>query len=169
MPDAPTTPLARLLRLAETRSPRLLAPRLRQASLDAGIVERRILHGKGPSPLVRRDARVREPRAVHAHVVRVEAPVVPSARHRVTILDGGSTHVCAPDTDEFVLAAALAAGIEMPFSCALGGCGACKVRLVEGDYTVEEPSCLTDEERAAGFVLTCVGRAHSPCTLEIVR
>jgi ring-1,2-phenylacetyl-CoA epoxidase subunit PaaE len=57
----------------------------------------------------------------------------------------------------------------MPFSCALGGCGSCKVRLVSGDYEMDEPNCLTDEERAAGFVLTCVGRAKSACTLEIIR
>jgi ring-1,2-phenylacetyl-CoA epoxidase subunit PaaE len=46
----------------------------------------------------------------------------------------------------------------MPFSCIVGGCGACRVRLVEGSVEMEEPNCLTDAERAEGWVLACVGR-----------
>jgi len=38
---------------------------------------------------------------------------------------------------------------------------------VSGEVDVDEPSCLTDAERAQGLVLTCVGRARSPVTLEV--
>lgn len=66
-----------------------------------------------------------------------------------------------------LLEAGLSAGLDMPFSCAAGGCGACRVRVVEGDVELEEPNCLSDSERAAGYVLTCVGRPCGPCTIEV--
>jgi len=77
--------------------------------------------------------------------------------HRTTALPGAT-----------VLEAGLAAGAPMPFSCAVGGCGACKVKLIEGSVEVDEPNCLTDAERAAGFVLACVGRPCGPCVVEVV-
>jgi len=66
-----------------------------------------------------------------------------------------------------LLEAGLAAGAPMPFSCGAGGCGACRVKLVAGDVELEEPNCLTDAERSAGFVLACVGRPSGSCTIEI--
>ncbi|MEM9194738.1 MAG: ferredoxin--NADP reductase [Myxococcota bacterium] len=66
---------------------------------------------------------------------------------------------------ETLLDAGRAAGLDLKFSCAMGGCGACKVRLVEGEVDVAEPNCLTREERADGYVLACVARAQGPCTI----
>lgn len=66
-----------------------------------------------------------------------------------------------------LLEAGLAAGVSMPFSCAAGGCGACRVRVVSGDVELEEPNCLSDAERGAGYVLACVGRPCGPCTIEV--
>lgn len=66
-----------------------------------------------------------------------------------------------------VLEAGLAAGADMPFSCGVGGCGACRVKVTSGAVDVEEPSCLTDAERAAGYVLACVGRPCGPCSVEV--
>jgi ring-1,2-phenylacetyl-CoA epoxidase subunit PaaE len=96
----------------------------------------------------------------------IAASVAPGARpiairvkdrtHRTTALPGAT-----------VLEAGLAAGAPMPFSCAVGGCGACKVKLVEGDVELDEPNCLTDAERAAGFVLACIGRPCGPCIVEV--
>ncbi len=57
--------------------------------------------------------------------------------------------------------------MKMPFSCAMGGCGACKVKLVSGDVASDEPNCLSAEEAKSGFVLTCVSRAAGPVTLEV--
>ena len=65
-----------------------------------------------------------------------------------------------------MLEAGLAATIDMPFSCAMGGCGACKVKLVAGE-TTHEGSALTPLERERGYVLACVDRALGPCELEV--
>ena len=68
-----------------------------------------------------------------------------------------------------ILRRGLDVGVAMPFSCTMGGCGACKVRLVEGAVSMEMPNCLTEEERAAGEVLACVARATGPCVVEVLR
>ncbi|MBZ0116365.1 MAG: 2Fe-2S iron-sulfur cluster binding domain-containing protein, partial [Sandaracinaceae bacterium] len=66
-----------------------------------------------------------------------------------------------------LLEAGLAAGLPMPFSCAMGGCGACKGRLVEGAVHLEEPNCLSERERAQGLVLPCIARPEAPSVVEV--
>jgi ring-1,2-phenylacetyl-CoA epoxidase subunit PaaE len=68
---------------------------------------------------------------------------------------------------ETLLEAGLRVGMTMPFSCAMGGCGACKGRLIEGQVSMPEPNCLTTAERQAGYVLCCVARPHSPVRVEL--
>lgn len=66
-----------------------------------------------------------------------------------------------------LLEAGLSRGAPLPFSCTVGGCGACKVQLVSGDITMAEPNCLSQEERASGHVLTCVAQACGPVVLKV--
>lgn len=65
-----------------------------------------------------------------------------------------------------VLEAGLNAGIGMAFSCAMGGCAACKVKVISGTATMDEPNCLSIAERKQGYVLACVACATSPLELE---
>jgi len=67
---------------------------------------------------------------------------------------------------ETLLEAGLRAGADLPFSCAMGGCGACRMKLHTGTVMMAEPHCLTAEERAAGMVLTCVAKPTGPCTVS---
>ncbi len=69
-------------------------------------------------------------------------------------------------TGELLLDAAERAGLDMPFSCTVGGCGECKQKLVSGEILLEEPNCLSAEEKAAGWRLMCVGRALSPLVID---
>ncbi|MCA9676280.1 MAG: 2Fe-2S iron-sulfur cluster binding domain-containing protein, partial [Myxococcales bacterium] len=68
-----------------------------------------------------------------------------------------------------ILDAGLAAGVPMEFSCAMGGCGACAVDLRDGEVELDEPNCLSPEERARGRILACVARPMSPCTVVVPR
>jgi len=68
--------------------------------------------------------------------------------------------------DTTLLDAALDAGIDLPFSCTMGGCGACRQRVREGACHVEEPNCLTMTEREEGFVLTCVSRPRGALVID---
>lgn len=82
--------------------------------------------------------------------------------HLVTF---GEARFPVPDGST-ILEAAEEADVDLPFSCTLGGCGACIVRLTRGEVDMETPNCLSDEEREDGFILTCVSRPLGPCTIE---
>lgn len=80
------------------------------------------------------------------------ATALPTAPSRVTFARSGTTTSARPG--QTLLAAAQAAGVELPFSCTMGGCGACKVK-VRGNVVQSEPNCLSPKEREEGFVLSC--------------
>ena len=86
-------------------------------------------------------------------------------RVTVRLRDRERQFVVAPG--QTVLEAGLAAGVAMPFSCTLGGCAACKCRAVTGTVELEEPNCLTPDERAQGAVLACIARPTSALVLEL--
>ena len=66
-----------------------------------------------------------------------------------------------------LLDAGLAAGLDMPFSCAMGGCGACMVTLERGDVAMREPNCLGPAEREAGQILACCSRPRNACRVRV--
>lgn len=91
---------------------------------------------------------------------------LPTTTQLVTIRRGSAIRSVEVEPGRTILEAATRARVPLRSSCAMGGCGACKCRLVSGDVAMEEPNCLTDAEREAGMVLTCVGRPRGPVTLE---
>lgn len=64
-----------------------------------------------------------------------------------------------------ILEGAQAAGINLAFSCTMGGCAACKVRC-EGDVHLPAPNCLTSDEAAAGETLACIACPRSALTID---
>lgn len=68
---------------------------------------------------------------------------------------------------ETILEAGLREHVTLPFSCTVGGCGHCKVQILEGDTALNEPNCLSPEERAAGYTLACSAFATSRITVNI--
>ena len=99
----------------------------------------------------------------------VESRDLASEARRITILSPEHLVRTTALAGATLLEAGLAASASMPFSCGVGGCGACRVRLVEGEVDLDEPHCLSDEERRAGYVLACVGKPRGACTIEIER
>lgn len=91
---------------------------------------------------------------------RASSPQIVTIRAR----DGARSVTVRPE--QTVLEAALAAGVPLPFSCQMGGCGACRCEG-SGALAMDEPNCLTAEERAAGLVLTCVARALGPAEIRV--
>ncbi len=67
---------------------------------------------------------------------------------------------------ETILEAGLRNGVKLDFSCTVGGCGACKVRMVSGAVGIDEPNCLTDAEKAQGYTLGCSAYALEPAVVE---
>jgi ring-1,2-phenylacetyl-CoA epoxidase subunit PaaE len=108
-------------------------------------------------------ARIREERFLATHATG-DAPREPQT---ITLrMRNGERRVVVP-AGKTVLEAALDDGVPMPYSCTVGGCGACRVHLLDGRVSMDEPNCLSAEERAAGHVLACVSRPASPCVVEV--
>ena len=76
--------------------------------------------------------------------------------HTITLLPLGSTFQADPAAAT-VLAAAEAAGIDLPSSCRNGTCRTCLCRLASGTvrYLVEWPG-LSIEEKREDYLLPCV-------------
>ena len=54
-----------------------------------------------------------------------------------------------------ILDSAREAGMPAPFACKAGVCATCRARVVSGKVEMAARYGLTDEEVAAGYVLTC--------------
>jgi ring-1,2-phenylacetyl-CoA epoxidase subunit PaaE len=111
------------------------------------------------------DRRIQQESFKQAVLSRREDPPVGAGKHLV-IRVGGESRETIASPSQTILEAGLAAGLAMPFSCTVGGCAACKVKLLEGEAEMEEPHCLTEEERNSGFVLACVARAITNCVIQ---
>ncbi|MCW2737539.1 fatty acid desaturase [Nocardioides sp.] len=75
---------------------------------------------------------------------------------RVSVMLGGAeTTFELAVAGETVLDAALAAGVDAPYSCAGGACGTCRAKVVLGVAAMDQNHALDDAEVAAGYVLTC--------------
>lgn len=66
-----------------------------------------------------------------------------------------------------ILEAAQEQGVEIPFSCTVGGCASCRVKLMAGKVALGEPNCLDPDERKEGYILACVSRPLGPCRVEV--
>lgn len=85
--------------------------------------------------------------------------------HPIATLQGRQFEAGA---NEAILDAALRQGVVLDYSCRTGRCSTCKGRVVSGATvsTVDELG-LTAEDKARGFILTCVRRACGPVSLDI--
>jgi CDP-4-dehydro-6-deoxyglucose reductase len=70
--------------------------------------------------------------------------------------------------DETILAAAMRAGVGMPYGCRDGACGSCKSRLKEGRviHGAHQQKALSDAEEDAGWILTCCATPQTDCVVE---
>ncbi|MFN2376474.1 MAG: 2Fe-2S iron-sulfur cluster-binding protein [Candidatus Binatia bacterium] len=104
--------------------------------------------------------RVHLERFQYAATTTLALPAAPAA-----LVFGRSGKAVAAGVGTTILEAAEQAGIALPSSCRMGGCGACKVKVV-GRVVAAEPNCLTEGERADGYALACCsygdGRVELP-------
>ncbi|WP_409181254.1 2Fe-2S iron-sulfur cluster-binding protein [Amycolatopsis sp. VS8301801F10] len=92
-------------------------------------------------------------------------PAEMSAEPREMVVENvGAATVEPGDT---LLDAGLAAGLPMPYSCTVGNCGECLVRLRSGEVSMKQPNCLTPRQLADGYVLACVSCPRSAVVVEL--
>ena len=68
-------------------------------------------------------------------------------------IDGRTRKVAFDGTN--ILDSARASGLPAPFACKAGVCATCRARVTSGEVSMAVHYGLTDEEVAAGYVLTC--------------
>ncbi len=69
---------------------------------------------------------------------------------------------------ETLLAVAGRLGIAIPYACAEGICGTCRVRKLSGEVEMNHQGGIEEEEIADGEILACCSYARSPLVLELI-
>ena len=121
----------------------------------------------GPEPMMQSVCAALESSGVPRERVHTErfayasaaATRIPDRAAEITFAGSGRRVTARPG--QTILQAGLEAGVDLPFSCTMGGCGACKVEKRAGSVVMSEPNCLSEGEREAGFVLACCSYADS--------
>lgn len=125
----------------------------------------------GPEPMMRSacealvaaglaPGRIRTERFAYANAAR-ELPTRPAV---ITFATSGRRVTARPG--QTILQAGIDAGLELPHSCTMGGCGACRLRKASGVVVASEPNCLSERERDDGYVLACCSYADGDVTIE---
>src|SRR5712671_1555203 len=93
----------------------------------------------------------------------------PAGRTASVRLDpNGARFACAPG--QTVLAAALAAGVDLPYECASGSCGSCRARLLDGSVAsrwVDAPGLSDRDRRKGDRILCCQSVPQTDCVIQI--
>jgi CDP-4-dehydro-6-deoxyglucose reductase len=85
---------------------------------------------------------------------------------QITVQPSGHQFSC--EEDETVLAAAMRAGIGLPYGCKNGACSSCKGKVVSGtvSHKAHQRRALSEEEEASGMSLFCCAVPHSDLVLQ---
>ncbi len=84
----------------------------------------------------------------------------------ITVQPSGHQFDC--EADETVLAAAIRAGIGLPYGCKNGACGSCKGKVVEGtvEHKAHQQRALSEQERTQGLSLFCCALPQADLVIE---
>jgi len=85
---------------------------------------------------------------------------------QITVQPSGHQFHC--DEDETILAAAIRAGVGLPYGCKNGACSSCKGKIVSGAVThkAHQERALSLDEEAAGFALFCCATTAGDLVIE---
>jgi CDP-4-dehydro-6-deoxyglucose reductase, E3 len=86
---------------------------------------------------------------------------------QITVQPSGRQFTC--NTDETVLAAAIRAGVGLPYGCKNGACGTCKGKILSGTVThgAHQEKTLPVSEEENGFSLFCCATPHADLVIEV--
>jgi len=93
----------------------------------------------------------------HIHYEQFSAQVAESAKACKLTLSQSNVQLNVA-SDESLLDAVLAAGIDVPYSCQSGECKSCVVKVSAETEIEHLDNCLTEQERSSGQMCLCVSR-----------
>lgn len=68
--------------------------------------------------------------------------------------------------DKTVLEASEDVGVNIDYSCRVGTCGVCKIKLLEGAVTMDVEDALDDQDRRNGIILACQAKATADVSVD---
>ncbi len=71
------------------------------------------------------------------------------------------------DADRPLLETLAEQGVDLPFGCRYGGCITCAAKVIEGKVDQSEQVALNNRQLNFGYVVLCVARPLSNCTIEV--
>jgi CDP-4-dehydro-6-deoxyglucose reductase len=91
---------------------------------------------------------------------------MPAMTFKVTVQPAGLAFDVA--RDEPILAAAIRAGVGLPYGCRDGACGSCKSKLLEGRviHGAHQLRTLPPAEEEAGLILPCCATPQTDCVIQ---
>ena len=85
---------------------------------------------------------------------------------QITVQPSGHQFSC--EEDETILAAAMRAGVGLPYGCKNGACSSCKGKIVSGSvkHKPHQERALSKDEEAAGYSLLCCATTEGDLVIE---
>ena len=130
-----------------------------KALLEVGVPARNIRTERFTSPTLEA-----LPADTRKQVVLGNAPESKGDVALTIVLDGKKHQMQMSATDK-ILDVALAAGLDLPYSCKGGVCCTCRAKVMQGSVEMEKNFTLEKWEAEQGFVLSCQAK---PTSKEVV-
>ncbi len=91
-------------------------------------------------------------------------PTAPATGPEVTFSKNSKSAKSHPDQTILELSEELGIGIE--FSCRVGTCGVCKVKMTSGEVEQEVQDALDDDDKANDIILACQAKPKGEVVVE---
>lgn len=85
---------------------------------------------------------------------------------QIKVIFEGDEFKFESNEQETILETLLRNNFDAPFSCQLGFCAVCPVKLVSGEIRVYDDSILTKKERDSNYIVTCQSCPNSNITIQ---
>ena len=136
--------------------PEAMIEETEQTLIEAGVKAERIRTERFTSPTLEALPEAARKSAVLRHQV-----VQHQGRIRLQVVLDGKPYDLHMNPEEHVLDVALAAGLDLPYSCKGGVCCTCRCKVMSGQVEMDKNFTLEKPEVEAGFVLSCQARPTS--------
>jgi ring-1,2-phenylacetyl-CoA epoxidase subunit PaaE len=130
-----------------------------KALLEVGVPERNIRTERFTSPTLEAMPAEARKQVVLGHALESKGEVA------LTIVLDGKKHQMQMSSSDKILDVALAAGLDLPYSCRGGVCCTCRAKVMQGSVEMEKNFTLEKWEAEQGFVLSCQAK---PTSKEVV-
>jgi ring-1,2-phenylacetyl-CoA epoxidase subunit PaaE len=122
------------------------------ALVACGVPERNIHTERFSSPLLDALPASERRAAIASHAPAAQGDVL------LELTLDGKQHRLRMGATDHVLDVAVAAGLDLPYSCKAGVCCTCRAKVMQGTVVMDKNFTLEAWEIAKGFVLTCQAR-----------